>query len=97
MVVVNKESLRLLDASWDARAVYLLLGRSEDPAKYTAYVGEATKQGLRQRVSQHVRTEKNWDRALLVTSTDPALTRQPSVGSKAASTTCSPTPLPRRS
>jgi hypothetical protein len=70
MVVVNKESLRLLDGFWDARGVYLLLGRAEDPAKYTAYVGEATKQGLRQRVSQHVRTEKNWDRALLVTSTD---------------------------
>ena len=70
MVVVNKESLRLLDSDWDARGVYLLLGRSADPAKYTAYVGEATKQGLRQRVGQHVKTEKNWDRALLVTSTD---------------------------
>lgn len=70
MVVVNKESLRLLDSYWDARGVYLLLGRAQDAAKYTAYVGEATKQGLRQRVGQHVRTEKNWDRALLVTSTD---------------------------
>lgn len=46
MVVVNKESLRLLDSDWDTASVYLLLGRAEDPAKYTAYVGEATKQGL---------------------------------------------------
>lgn len=70
MVVVNKESMRLLDAYWDARGIYLLLGRAEDPAKYTAYVGEATKQGLRQRVTQHVAGEKVWDRALLITSTE---------------------------
>ncbi len=67
MVVVNKESLRLLGADWDMPGFYLLLGRSQDNGKFTAYVGEATKQSLRRRVSQHVRTEKNWDRALLVT------------------------------
>jgi hypothetical protein len=67
MVVVNKESLRLLGNDWDAPGFYILLGRSQDFGKFTAYVGEATKQSLRSRVSQHVRTEKNRDRALLVT------------------------------
>jgi hypothetical protein len=67
MVVVNKESLRLLGADWDMPGFYILLGRSQDNGKFTAYVGEATKQSLRSRVSQHVRTEKSWDRALLVT------------------------------
>jgi hypothetical protein len=67
MVVVNKESLRLVGTDWDAPGFYILLGRSQDSGKFTAYVGEATKQSLRSRVSQHVRAEKSWDRALLVT------------------------------
>jgi hypothetical protein len=67
MVVVSKESLGLLGTDWDTPGFYILLGRSQDSGKFTAYVGEATKQSLRSRVSQHVRTEKNWDRALLVT------------------------------
>lgn len=67
MVVVNKTSLRLLSDDWTVPGVYILLGRPEDPERYTAYVGKAATQGLRQRVSQHVRTAKTWDRALLIT------------------------------
>jgi len=67
MVVVNKTSLRLLTDEWMVSGVYVLLGRPDEPDRYTAYVGKAATQGLRQRISQHVRTEKNWDRALLIT------------------------------
>ena len=70
MVVVNKESLGLLGGEWDTRGIYLLLGRAGETGKYTAYVGEATGQSLRNRISQHVRTEKNWDRALLITGSN---------------------------
>ncbi|MET0604612.1 MAG: hypothetical protein ABW167_21690 [Baekduia sp.] len=67
MVVVNKESLRLLGTDWDTPGFYILLGRSQESGMFAAYVGEATTQSLRSRVSQHVRSEKDWDRALLVT------------------------------
>jgi hypothetical protein len=70
MVVVSKESLGLLDSTWDERGVYFLLGRSTDLNKYTAYVGKASRQGLRRRVAEHVRTKERWDRALLISSTD---------------------------
>ena len=41
MILVNRESVGLLDHSWGARGVYFLLGPSvEGPDLYRAYVGE---------------------------------------------------------
>ena len=68
MVAVNKDSVRLLDDTWDLLGVYFLFGHGSEPERYTAYVGEAGRRPLRVRLREHVRTTENWNRALLITS-----------------------------
>jgi hypothetical protein len=68
LVVVNNGSVSLLDESWDAGGIYVLLGPGEQREHYSAYVGKAPS-GLRSRVGQHVRSKEGWDRALLVAHT----------------------------
>jgi hypothetical protein len=68
LVVVNNGSVGLLDDSWDAGGVYILLGSAEQRDHYSAYVGKAPS-GLRSRVGHHVRSKEGWDRALLVSHT----------------------------
>jgi hypothetical protein len=65
LVVVNNGSVSLLDDSWDAGGVYVLLGAAEQRERYSAYVGKAPS-GLRSRVGSHVRSKEGWDRAPLV-------------------------------
>jgi len=68
MVLVNRESVGLLDDSWAVLGLYFLLGPSEDNAdRYRAYVGEVGKRTLLLRVKEHV-TKEWWSRALLIAS-----------------------------
>jgi len=64
VVAVSKESVNLLDETWDTSGIYVLLGVA-GPESFTAYVGKAPS-GLRSRVTQHVNTRDGWNRALLV-------------------------------
>ena len=57
LVVVNNSSVGLLDNSWDAGGIYVLLGPAEERDRYSAYVGKAPS-GLRSRVREHVRSKK---------------------------------------
>jgi len=68
LVVVNNGSVGLLDDSWDAGGIYVLLGPADERDRYSAYVGKAPS-GLRSRVGHHVRSKEGWDRALLVAHT----------------------------
>jgi hypothetical protein len=69
MVLVNRESVGLLDDSWDVLGVYFLLGPSEDdPDRYRAYVGEVSKRTLLLRIKEHVGGKQWWSRALLIAS-----------------------------
>ena len=70
MVAVNRESIALLDDTWDVLGVYFLFGPGKDADSYTAYVGEAGKRSLRLRLREHVRNKESWTRALLITSAD---------------------------
>ncbi|MCA1703029.1 MAG: hypothetical protein LC808_07050 [Actinobacteria bacterium] len=69
MMLVNRESVGLLDDSWTVLGVYFLLGPSEDnPDRYRAYVGEVGKRTLLLRVKEHVDSKQWWSRALLIAS-----------------------------
>jgi len=68
MVAVNKDSVGLLDDTWDVLGVYFLFGHGSEPERYSAYVGEAGKRPLRTRLREHVRGKEGWNRALLITS-----------------------------
>lgn len=66
MILVNRESIRLLDESWHTLGVYFLLGPATDPDRYRAYVGKAT--SLRGRVKQHAKHKDWWNRVLMIAS-----------------------------
>jgi hypothetical protein len=68
MVLVSRESIDLLDASWKRLGVYFLLGAADDPDRYCAYVGEVGKSTLVQRIKQHADKRDWWSRALLIKS-----------------------------
>jgi hypothetical protein len=68
MVLVNRESIGLLDEGWRVLGVYFLLGAGDDPDRFSAYVGEVGKSTLVQRVKQHAATKDWWSRALLIRS-----------------------------
>lgn len=70
MVLVNRESVRLLDDSWAVLGVYFLLGPAEDqdPDRYRAYVGEVGKRTLLTRIKEHVGGKEWWSRSLLIAS-----------------------------
>jgi hypothetical protein len=68
MVLVSRESVRLLDESWKVLGIYFLLGASDDPDRYRAYVGEVGKRTLIQRIKQHAGEKDWWSRALLIAS-----------------------------
>ncbi len=69
MMLVNRESIGLLDQTWRVLGVYFLLGAADDPDRYRAYVGEVGKSSLIQRVGQHAAKKDWWSRALLIAST----------------------------
>ncbi len=69
MMLVNRESVGLLDDSWAVLGVYFLLGPSEHgPDLYCAYVGEVGKRTLLLRVKEHVGGKQWWSRSLLIAS-----------------------------
>jgi hypothetical protein len=68
MVLVNRESVGLLDDSWAVLGVYFLLGPSDDPDCYRAYVGEVGKRTLLVRIKEHISAKQWWSRALLIAS-----------------------------
>lgn len=68
MVLVSRESIRLLDEEWKKLGVYFLLGAADDPDRYRAYVGEVGKSTLIQRIRQHADRKDWWSRALLIKS-----------------------------
>src|SRR5262249_11768486 len=68
MMLVNRESVGLLDDSWAVLGVYFLLGPSESPERYRAYVGEVGKRTLLLRIKEHVEGKQWWSRALLIAS-----------------------------
>jgi len=69
MVLVNRESVSLLDDSWAVLGLYFLLGPSDnDPDRYLAYVGEVGKLTLLLRVKEQVAAKSWWSRALIITS-----------------------------
>jgi hypothetical protein len=72
MMLVGRESIAFLAGEWQKLGVYFLLGPSDDPDRYRAYVGEVGKSTLVQRIKQHA-DKKNakkewWNRALLIRS-----------------------------
>ena len=54
MVLVNRESVRLLSDQWRVIGVYFLLGPAEDADRYRAYVGETWSRPLLTRIREHV-------------------------------------------
>lgn len=68
MVLVNRESVGLLDDNWAVLGVYFLLGPSDDPDRYRAYVGEVGKRTLLLRIKEHAGGKQWWSRALLIAS-----------------------------
>jgi hypothetical protein len=69
MMLVNRESVGLLNDSWAVFGVYFLLGPFEhNPDRYRAYVGEVGKRTLLLRVKEHVSGKQWWSRALLIAS-----------------------------
>src|SRR5689334_3009154 len=68
MVLVSRESIRLLDDDWRTLGVYFLLGAADDPDRYRAYVGEVGKSTLIQRIRHHAGKKDWWNRALLIRS-----------------------------
>lgn len=69
MVLVSRESVGLLDESWKVLGIYFLIGASDDPDRYRAYVGEVGKRTLTQRIKQHAGEKYWWSRALLIAGT----------------------------
>lgn len=72
MVLVTRESVRLLTDDWRVLGIYFLLGpHPEDPDKFCAYVGEVGRRDLLLRISEHAAQKDWWSRALLVASASP--------------------------
>jgi hypothetical protein len=55
MVLVYRDSINLLSEGWKCPGVYFLLGPSDDPDLFRAYVGEVGRSTLIQRVKQHAK------------------------------------------
>lgn len=69
MVLVNRESVRLLGAEWKVLGIYFLLGPADnDPDHFRAYVGEVGRRDLLTRLTEHVAQKPWWSRALLIAS-----------------------------
>jgi hypothetical protein len=68
MVLVNRESIKLLDEKWRVRGLYFLLGSADDPDRFKAYVGEVGTSTLIQRLRNHAVKKEWWSRALLIAS-----------------------------
>jgi hypothetical protein len=71
MVLVNRESVRLLGEEWKVLGVYFLLGPSPDPPdpdRFRAYVGEVGRRDLLLRLKEHASQKEWWSRALLIAS-----------------------------
>lgn len=69
MVLVNRESVRLLTDDWRVLGIYFLLGPAPgDPDRFRAYVGEVGRRDLLTRLVEHAAQKDWWSRALLVTS-----------------------------
>lgn len=68
MILVTRESIRLLDDSWDVLGVYFLLGPGDDPERFRAYIGQVRGSTLVRRVKDHARKKDWWSRALLIGS-----------------------------
>lgn len=68
MVLVNRESVGLLEDAWRVLGVYFLLGPSPDSDKFCAYVGEVGRRNLLLRLKEHAGARDWWSRALLVAS-----------------------------
>lgn len=70
MVLVNRDSVHLLDDSWAVLGVYFLLGPAEDrdPDRYRAYVGELGRRNLLLRTKEHAGSKDWWSRSLLIAS-----------------------------
>lgn len=72
MVLVTRDSARLLDDSWKVLGVYFLLGPADDdPDRYRAYVGEVGRRDLLIRLNEHLAQKRWWSRALLIASDSP--------------------------
>jgi hypothetical protein len=69
MVLVNRDSVRMLADDWKVLGVYFLLGPlPSDPDRFRAYVGEVGRRNLLTRLLEHAAQKDWWSRALLVTS-----------------------------
>lgn len=66
MVLVNREAIGRLGAEWRELGIYFLLGPSNDPERFSAYVGEVGRRDLLTRLVEHARQKDWWNRALLV-------------------------------
>ncbi len=68
MVLVTRDSVRLLGEEWRKLGIYFLLGPASDPDRFRAYVGEVGRRDLLLRVKEHAAQKDWWNRALLITS-----------------------------
>jgi Restriction Enzyme Adenine Methylase Associated len=68
MVLVNRDSVRLLGEEWKVLGVYFLFGPSPDPDRFRAYVGEVGRRDLLLRLKEHASQKEWWGRALLIAS-----------------------------
>lgn len=64
MVLVNREAIGQLDSEWKELGIYFLLGPSEDPERFSVYVGEVGRRDLLTRLVEHARQKDWWNRAL---------------------------------
>ena len=72
MVLVNRDSVRLLGAEWRVHGIYFLLGPADgDADRFRAYVGEVGRRDFLTRLNEHVAQKPWWSRALLVASDSP--------------------------
>jgi hypothetical protein len=71
MVLVNREAIGRLGTEWRELGVYFLLGPSQDPERFAAYVGEVGRRDLLTRLVEHARQKEWWNRALLMRHVSP--------------------------
>ncbi|GAA1772656.1 hypothetical protein [Nonomuraea bangladeshensis] len=66
MLLLDRDHANRLERGWNVPGAYILLDRPDAEGRWGAYIGKATKPGLRQRVLQQLKDRDHWYRALLI-------------------------------
>ena len=65
LAILDRASVKVLSADWDAPGVYVLLDRHAEDGTWGAYVGKAPA-GIRSRIKNHLSNKDHWYRAILI-------------------------------